>query len=196
MLQSTSSSNPFISRESPVGTTSNLDFGYLFEIFKRRFFYFLIPFGLISTVGLYVAAIQSPSYLSEGKILLEADTIAPDIVRPVVTSTNSESVQLIEQRVTSRDTLLSIANKFGLYPQIPQRALVLDLMRRSVLIKPDQVESRSGRGTTATRRHQCWLRIRQSRDRDAGRERACGHDRWGECTLANISRQGRRSNSV
>jgi uncharacterized protein involved in exopolysaccharide biosynthesis len=150
VLQSTSSSNSFISRESPVGTTSNLDFGYLFGIFKRRFFYFLLPFGLLSTLGLYVAALQSPSYLSEGKILLEVDTIAPDIVRPVVTSTTSESVQLIEQRVTSRDTLLSIANKFNLYPQIPQRALVLDLMRKSVVIKPVQVESRSGRGTTAT----------------------------------------------
>jgi uncharacterized protein involved in exopolysaccharide biosynthesis len=149
VLQSLNSNGPFVSHESVDGLDrgSNLSLGYFIEALKRRFFYFLIPFGLISTLGLYFAAIQKPSYLSEGKILLETQNIAPDIVRPVITPTTGEGVQLIEQRVTSRDTLLSIASKFGLYPEIPQRALVAELMRKSVQIKPIEVDSRPGRNT-------------------------------------------------
>lgn len=147
MLQSIGSNDPFVSSEPAIGSDrgSNLNLNYYLEVFKRRFFYFLLPFGLISTLGLYLAAIQKPSYLAEAKILLEAQTIAPDIVRPVITTTSGERVQLIEQRVTTRDTLLSIASKFGLFPQFSQRSLVVDLMRKSVQIKPVE----SGRGTSA-----------------------------------------------
>jgi uncharacterized protein involved in exopolysaccharide biosynthesis len=112
---------------------SSIHINHYIDIFKRRFFYFLIPFGVISIVGLYGAAIQKPSYLSEGKILLEGQTIAVDIVRPVITATINERIQLIQQRVTTRDTLLSVANKFGLFPQRPG---VVDAMRKSVQIKP------------------------------------------------------------
>jgi uncharacterized protein involved in exopolysaccharide biosynthesis len=147
VLQSLNANGPFAPRESVAGPDQGLNLGYFIEAFKRRFFYFLIPFGLISTLGLYFAAIQKPSYLSEGKILLETQSIAPDIVRPVITSTTGEGVQLIEQRVTSRDTLLAVASKFGLFPEIPQRALVTELMRKSVQIKPIEVDSHSGRNT-------------------------------------------------
>jgi uncharacterized protein involved in exopolysaccharide biosynthesis len=116
---------------------SGLNIGHYVDIFKRRFFYFLIPFGLISILGLYIAAIQKPNYLSEGKILLESQTIAPDIVKPITTVTSAERIQTIQQRVTPRDALVSIANKFGLFPK---RSDVAELMRKSLQIKPVQLE--------------------------------------------------------
>jgi uncharacterized protein involved in exopolysaccharide biosynthesis len=116
------------------------------EIAKRRFFYFLLPFGLISILGLYFAAIQKPNYLSEGKILVESSVIAPDAIRPVVTPTTAnERVQLIRQRVMTRDNLLSMANKFGLFSG---RTGILDLMRQSIQIKPVEVEGQFRQGTT------------------------------------------------
>jgi uncharacterized protein involved in exopolysaccharide biosynthesis len=114
-----------------------LNIGHLIDIFKRRFFYFLVPFGLISVLGLYIAAIQKPNYLSEGKILLESQTIAPDIVKPISTITSVERIQTIQQRVTPRDALASIAKKYGLFPK---RTDVAELMRKSLQIKPVELE--------------------------------------------------------
>ena len=117
-----------------------LNFSHYIDILKRRFFYFLIPFGLVSILGLWFAAIQKPSYLSEGKILVESQAIAPDLVRSLVTGTATERIQLIQQRIMTRDNLLSIANKFGLFPGQPG---VLELMRDSTRIKPADMEGQS-----------------------------------------------------
>ena len=94
----------------------SLNFGYYLDVLKRRIFYFLLPFGLISILGLYFAAIQKPKYLSEGKILVESQVVAPDLVRPIVTATASERIQLIQQRIMTRDNLLSIANRVWVVP--------------------------------------------------------------------------------
>src|ERR1700676_5455858 len=118
VLQTLSSNESFRSSEATFEDGGQgLKFSHYIEILRRRIFYFLIPFGLVSVIGLYLAAIQKPSYLSEGKILVESQVIAPDLVRPVVTATAGERINVIQQRVLTRDNLLSIANKFGLFPQ-------------------------------------------------------------------------------
>lgn len=127
--------------------SQSLNLGHYFETFRRRFFFFLFPFGLIAVLGLYVAAIQKPSYLSEGKILVESQSIAPDLVKPVATATASERIQLIQQRILTRENLLSIANKFQLFSN-PVGAL--DLMRKATQIKPAEVEGQPRQGTAPT----------------------------------------------
>jgi uncharacterized protein involved in exopolysaccharide biosynthesis len=141
-----SSNETFRPSEPAFGEDSGqiLNFSHYIDILKRRFFYFLVPFGLISILGLYIAAIQKPSYLSEGKILVESQVIAPDLVRPIVSATASERIQLIQQRIMTRDNLLSIAEKFGLFPQ---QSGILDLMRESTRIKPADVEGLPRQGT-------------------------------------------------
>jgi len=125
-------SEPVASLDHP----QSFDLGFYTNIFKQRFLYFLGIFGLVSTLGLYVAAILKPIYMSQGKILVQSQEIAPDILTPVVTATASERAQLIEQRVLTRDHLLSIANKFHLFPQAPNTSDVLELMRKRVQINP------------------------------------------------------------
>jgi uncharacterized protein involved in exopolysaccharide biosynthesis len=139
VLQTLASKGSLSSSEPAFGEDhrQNLNLSHYIDILKRRIFYFLIPFGLVSVVGLYLTAIQKPSYLSEGKILVESQVIAPDLVRPVVTASASERVNLIQQRVLTRDNLLSIANKFGLFPE---QSEALTLMRLSTQIKPAEVE--------------------------------------------------------
>jgi uncharacterized protein involved in exopolysaccharide biosynthesis len=126
----------------------NLSFGHYLDVLKRRIFYFLLPFGLVSIAGLYFAAIQKPDYLSEGKILVENQRIAPDLVRPVGTATASERIQLIQQRILTRETLLSIASKFGLFPDRSGVFDVLDLMRESTQIKAVDTEGQPRQGAT------------------------------------------------
>jgi uncharacterized protein involved in exopolysaccharide biosynthesis len=113
-----------------------IDLRFYANAFKQRFLYFLGVFGLLSILGLYVAASLQPIYRSEGKILVQSQEIAPDILAPVVTATATERAHLIEQRVLTRDRLLSIASKFHLFPSASNASDVLDLMRKRVQIMP------------------------------------------------------------
>jgi uncharacterized protein involved in exopolysaccharide biosynthesis len=128
---------------------TSLDFGHYIDVLKRRLFYFLLPFGLISVLGTYFAAIQKPNYLSEGKILIESQRIASDYVRPIMTLTAGERIQVIQQRLLTRDNLLSISNKFHLFPG---RSGVVDLMRESTQIKAADfdVQARQGQVVSAS----------------------------------------------
>lgn len=135
MLQTLAPTETYRSGESAFGGDEGqaLNISHYVDVLKRKIFHFLIPFGLISTIGLYAAGVQKPNYLSEGKILVETQRISPDLVRPIVTATASERIQLVQQRILTRDNLLLIARKFGLFPN---RSGVFDLMRESSLIKP------------------------------------------------------------
>jgi uncharacterized protein involved in exopolysaccharide biosynthesis len=146
VLQTLDANESYRSSEPALGEDrgQSLNFGHYIDILKRRFFYFLVPFGVISVLGLCVAATQKPKYLSEGKILVESQVIAPDFVRPVVTATSNERIQLIQQRIMTRDNLLSIADKFGLFQQ---RTGILDLMRQSTQIKPVDMEGQPRQST-------------------------------------------------
>ena len=137
------------SYRSPDGFGENrasdsLNIGHYFDTLKRRFFFFLFPFGLISILGLYVAAIQKPSYLSEGKVLVESQSIAPDLVKQIATATASERIQLIQQRIFTRENLLAVASKFGLFPNQPG---IVDLMRKNTEFKPADIEGQPRQGT-------------------------------------------------
>jgi uncharacterized protein involved in exopolysaccharide biosynthesis len=148
VLQTLGSDESYRSSEPAFGEDQGqgLHLSHYLDILKRRFFYFILPFGLISILGLWVATLQKPNYLSEGKILVESQVIAPDLVRPIVTATASERIQLIQQRIMTRDNLLSVANKFGLFPQ---RQGVLDLMRESTQIQLVNADGPSRQGTSA-----------------------------------------------
>ena len=76
-----------------------------------------------------------PNYLSEGKILVESQIIGPDLAGPTTTAA-MERVLRIQQRVMTRDNLLSIATKFGLFPN---RSGIVDLMRESTEFRPVEV---------------------------------------------------------
>lgn len=142
MLQTLGSDEIYHPNEPALGADDlqGQNLYYYLDILRQRFFYFLGVFGLISTLGLYLAAIQKPIYLSEGKILVQSQEIAPDIITPVITATASERAQLIQQQVVTREHLLSIASQFGLFPHASDASDIFDLMRKSIEIKPIPVE--------------------------------------------------------
>ena len=105
---------------------------HYFAIGKRRLLYFLVPFMLVLGAGALLTAIQKPIYLGEGKILVESQDIPVDLVRPTVTDTANQRIQVIQQRIMTRDNLLAIVSKFGLFASQRQwmsPTQLLDLMR-------------------------------------------------------------------
>jgi hypothetical protein len=77
-------------------------------------------------------AVQRPIYRSEGKILVESQDIPKDLVKPTITDSASQRIQIIKQRSTTRDNLLRIVRRFGLFPQEQRwmsESQLLDLMK-------------------------------------------------------------------
>ena len=117
--------------------TQALNPGYFIDIAKRRVFYFAVPFVLILITGFVVVGIQRPIFESEAKILVESPQIPTDLVEPTVTAAATERIQVIQQRLMSRDSLLPIVQKFNLFPSERtwmSETQLLDLMRERAVI--------------------------------------------------------------
>jgi len=113
-------------------------------IAKRRFFYFFIPFVLALVLGFFIVAIQKPIYQAEGKILVESPEIPINLVQPTVTAAATERMQVIQQRIMTRENLLSIIKKFGLFPSQQNwmsGTQLIDLMRERTAIEQVDIET-------------------------------------------------------
>ena len=112
---------------------------FYWELIKRRWAYFFIPFVIIACAGVAVALLLPATYLSEGKILVQSQQIPTELVRPTVTSAAQERIQMIEQRTMTRDNLVAIVDKFQLFPD--KRSLIsvtelVELTKKSTKIAP------------------------------------------------------------
>jgi uncharacterized protein involved in exopolysaccharide biosynthesis len=125
--------------EPPPNASRLLRPSYYWQVFRRRALYFLLPFILISTVGITAARLWPATYRSEARILVQAQQIPTDLVRATVASASQGRLQVLEQRTMTRDNLLGIVDKFQLFPN--QRGLLsptqlVDLMKQNTQIKP------------------------------------------------------------
>lgn len=117
----------------PEDRAQVFDIAHYLEIFKRRIFFFAIPFVILLITGVLIVVIQRPIYRAEGKILVELPEIPKDLVEPTVTAAATERIQVIEQRLMARDSLLPIVTKFNLFASQRQwmsGTQLLDLMRQ------------------------------------------------------------------
>lgn len=112
---------------------------FYWELLKRRWLYFVIPFVIVATAGVGVALLWPPTYLSEGKILVQSQQIPTELARATVTSAAQERIQVIQQRTMTRDNLIAIADKLKLFPD--KRPLIsatelVALIRKHTKIAP------------------------------------------------------------
>ena len=70
----------------------------------------------MAAIGAASALIWPATYWSEGKILVQSQQIPTDLVRPTVTNAAQERIQVIEQRLMTRDNLVAIVDKFQMFP--------------------------------------------------------------------------------
>src|SRR3981081_4314297 len=112
---------------------------YYWELIKRRWAYFVIPFVAIASAGVGGALLLPATHFSEGHNLVQSQQIPTELVRPTVTSAAQERIQVIEQRTMSRDNLVAIVDKFQLFPD--KRTLMsvtelVALMKKQTKIAP------------------------------------------------------------
>jgi polysaccharide biosynthesis transport protein len=112
--------------------------------------------GLLTLVTVGIALLWPPTYQSGGTILIEQQEIPQELVRSAVTSFADQRVQVISQRVMTTQNLLSLIERYDLYPSIRQskpREVLLQRMRDDIALKmisADVIDPRSGRPMQAT----------------------------------------------
>lgn len=115
------------------------DIRYYLGILRRRYPYFLGAFLAILSVSVIVAVVLPPIYRSEAKILVESQQIPSELVRSTVTGLAAERIEVTRQRITAREGLIAIADKYGLFPDERKKmsvAQLVDLMRQRIFILP------------------------------------------------------------
>jgi uncharacterized protein involved in exopolysaccharide biosynthesis len=112
---------------------------FYWQLIKRRWIWFLIPFVLLASAGFIAAVVWPATFLSQGKILVQSQQIPTELVRSTITNAAQERIQVIEQRTMTRENLLAMVEKFHLFPD--QRSLMsatqlVELMKKSTKIEP------------------------------------------------------------
>ena len=88
---------------------------YYVEISKRRLPLMAAIAVLIFVIAAVVAVALPPLYQSKATILVESQQIPSDLVRSTVTGYAEERIEVLRQQVMTRDNLLDIINKYGLF---------------------------------------------------------------------------------
>lgn len=131
----------------------NIDLKFYMAVFLRRLPYFLVIATLVLAVAITLAAILPPSYRSEASMLVEPQQIPGELAATTVAVDPYEQAQIIEQRIMTRDNLLDLADRIGLYadePELPATAIVGDMRSRIEFIgfEPDVTVERGVPGAT------------------------------------------------
>lgn len=115
------------------------DIRYYLGILRRRYPYFVAAFVAVLGASIVVAVALPPIFRSEAKILVESQQIPSDLVRSTVTGFADERIAVTRQRITAREPLLAIADKYDLFAEERAKLSVtdlVDLIRERIFILP------------------------------------------------------------
>jgi uncharacterized protein involved in exopolysaccharide biosynthesis len=96
-----------------------IDLKFYFSLFLRRLHYFLIVLTLGTVVGLTLAWMLPPVYQAEARLVVESEQIPDELASSTVHVAATEQLQIIQQRILTRETLLEMANRLQIYTPAP-----------------------------------------------------------------------------
>lgn len=133
-----------------------LDLSDYLVVLQRRKWYLIIPALVVFMAAIGIAFGLPAIYRSTATILIEQQDIPQDLVRSTVTSYATERIQIISQRVMTRENLWDIAQKFNLYPDERRSndiGAIVAMVRENIdinMVSADVVDPKSGRAGKAT----------------------------------------------
>ena len=63
----------------------------------------------------YFTMLLPAVYVAEGKLLVELQQIPTELVRSTITASAKQRIQVIEQRIMTRENLLALADKYQMF---------------------------------------------------------------------------------
>jgi uncharacterized protein involved in exopolysaccharide biosynthesis len=130
--------------------SQNISF-YL-SVFRQRLGYFLLPVVLVTTVGTLAAFLLPSVYVGVAKILVESPRISADLARSAVPTDAIEQLQILEQELSTRVSLLAMARRFGIYadqPDVPDAEIASDMQTRTTVQPIEFTTPRGSAGAIA-----------------------------------------------
>lgn len=92
-----------------------MDFKFFLSLFLRRLPYFLFFLVIGSVIGVTLARMLPPVYLAEARLVVESQQIPDELAASTVRTEATEQLQIIQQRILTRDRLLEMANRLQIY---------------------------------------------------------------------------------
>ncbi len=127
----------------------------LLAYWRRRTTFWIVA-GAGMAITILVAILWPATYRSSATILIEQQEIPQDLVRSVISTFADQRIQIISQRVMSSQNLLSLIDRYKLYPKVrakEPREVLLETMRDDInmkMISAGVIDPRSGQPTKAT----------------------------------------------
>lgn len=105
----------------------------LVSVVKRRAWIVVLAFLLLTPVAVGVAYILPPVYSASARILIESQQIPDELARSTVTASAAERLELIKQRLLTRQNLITIIEKLSLYSDFEEMSLAakIDRLRKA-----------------------------------------------------------------
>lgn len=139
-----------------MATEYELTLADYLSILRRRAPYMIGIFIAVLLIAIVAALAMPPTYRSTGTIMVESQQVFDSAMPNIAKSQVDERINTIKQRVLTRESLLQIINKHGLFKERASSMTtseLIDKMRGSVgieLINVDSVQGgRSGKATIA-----------------------------------------------
>ena len=119
-----------------------MDFRFYLSLFLRRFHWFLIVASLCAAVGLTLARVLPTVYIAAATLVVESGQIPDNMAASTVRTQATEQLDIIQQRILTRDTLVDMANRLKIYAALPGQVatqmdadqLVTDMRKRIKIV--------------------------------------------------------------
>ena len=100
------------------------------RVFKR--YWWVLPLTLIAGVSLALGStfFLPKRFTSQTLVLVDQQTVSPDLVKPVVTEATNQRLASMQEQILSRSHLQPIIEKFGLYASDRDSVHMEDLVAR------------------------------------------------------------------
>jgi polysaccharide chain length determinant protein (PEP-CTERM system associated) len=97
-------------------------------VVRRHSFYVIATFVLVLITSIVVAIAIPPVYQSVGTIMIESQQIPTDFVKDSVNSFADERIQVVKQRVMTRENLIKIIDKHQLFSEKKSSKSLTDIV--------------------------------------------------------------------
>ena len=119
-----------------------MDLKFYFSLFLRRLHYFLILLAIGSAIGISLATLLPPVFVARAILIVESQQIPDELAATTVQTQATEQLQIIQQRILTRASLLDMANRLQIYtpadgtpaPQMAADDIVTDLRQRISIV--------------------------------------------------------------
>lgn len=99
-----------------------MDLRFYLSIFLRRLPWFVLMLALGSAAGLTLARVLPTVYVAQARLVVESEQIPDSLAASTVQIPATEQLQIVQQRILTRDRLIEMANRLQIYAATPGQA--------------------------------------------------------------------------